>query len=205
MFAAWMLTHPGAKLWFMGAEIGQFAEWDEKKQLDWFLLQYDAHARLQHYFAAMNNFYLATPALWDVDPDDPTSAFEWTEQGLWEECILVFRRIAKDGQEVSVVLNFTPVAREDFPIEVPVAGVYRELFNSDELAYGGSGVINTGDLVTSTEGERHTLKLRIPPMGCSILQSTTPHPIRKATTATKRKAPSAKSGARASCDSQRSK
>ncbi len=201
VFAAWMMTHPGAKLWFMGAEIGQFAEWDEKKQLDWFLLQYDAHARLQHYFAAMNNLYLSTPALWDVDPDDPESAFVWTEQGLWEECMLVFRRVARDGREVSVVLNFTPVARENFPIAVPTAGTYREIFNSDDMAYGGSGVINTGDLVTATHGERHTLSLRIPPMGCAILQATHP-PVPKRASVSHSKASKPSAEARASFDPQ---
>ena len=74
VFAAFMMTHPGAKLWFMGCEIGQFAEWDEKKSVEWFLLDYPAHAALQHYFAALQNFYLEHPALWDEDPADPSAS-----------------------------------------------------------------------------------------------------------------------------------
>ena len=179
VFAAWMMTHPGAKLWFMGTEIGQFAEWSESRQLDWFLLEYDYHAMFQHYFASLNNFYLSTPALWDEDPDDPESGFVWTDKTLGNESMLVFRRIAKDGKEVTVVLNFTPVARENFPISVPFAGDYTEVFNSDDLAYAGSGVINMGTLTAVTSGDKHTLSLRIPPLGCSIIESAQP-PVKKA-------------------------
>ena len=178
VFAAWMMTHPGAKLWFMGAEIGQFAEWSESRQLDWFLLEYDYHAMLQHYFAALNNFYLSTPALWDEDPDDPASGFVWSDKTLGDESMLIFRRVAKDGKEVSVILNFTPVAREYFPVSVPLAGEYIEVFNSDAKEYGGSGVINTGTLTAATVGDRHILSLRIPPLGCSIIMSTQP-PVKK--------------------------
>ena len=92
-------------------------------------------------------------------------------------------------------------ARENFPIQVPFAGSYRELFNSDDMAYGGSGVVNTGELLTSTYGDRHTLSLRIPPMGCAVLQSVSPPVVRKAA-ATRKKAVSATAEARASLDSQ---
>ncbi|MBE6558648.1 MAG: 1,4-alpha-glucan branching protein GlgB [Ruminococcaceae bacterium] len=189
VFAAWMMTHPGAKLWFMGAEIGQFAEWSESRQLDWFLLEYDYHAMLQHYFAALNNFYLSTPALWDEDPEDPASGFVWSDNALWEESMLVFRRVAKDGREVSVILNFTPVAREHFPVSVPFAGDYMELFNSDAKEFGGSGVVNTGTLTASTTGEQHTLPLRIPPLGCSIITSTQPPKGKAAKATVKRSRP----------------
>ena len=97
--------------------------------------------------------------------------------------MLVFRRVAKDGREVSVILNFTPVAREYFPVTVPFAGDYIEVFNSDAKEYGGSGVINTGTLTASTIGDKHTLSLRIPPLGCSIVMSTQP-PVKKTAKAT---------------------
>ena len=93
--------------------------------------------------------------------------------------MLIFRRVARDGREVSVVLNFTPVARENFPVAVPAEGTYREVFNSDALAFGGSGVTNEGDLVPTPVGERHILSLRIPPLGCSILQCTSPCTLSK--------------------------
>ena len=94
-----MMTHPGAKLWFMGCEIGQFAEWDEKKSVEWFLLDYPAHAALQHYFAALQNFYLEHPALRDEDPADPSASFAWLDVSNAAESIFVFRRISREGKE----------------------------------------------------------------------------------------------------------
>ncbi len=172
LFAAWMMTHPGAKLWFMGSEIGQFSEWSETRQLDWFLLEYEAHARLQHYFAMLNNLYLATPALWDEDPEVPAASFEWLESHKADESILAFRRRAHDGQDVVVVLNFTPVVHRDYAINVPNPGVYREIFNSDDPAYGGSGVQNTAPMTAfPVEGNfLHKVCMNIPPLGCSILK-----------------------------------
>ncbi len=174
-FAAWMMTHPGAKLWFMGCEIGQFAEWNEARELDWFLLDYDAHARLQHYFAALNNFYLMTPALWDEDPDAPESSFEWLEAHREEDSTVAYRRVSRDGSDVVVVINFTPPARADYEIQVPLCGTYREIFNSDDLAYGGSDFLNREPLETfSIEGSPlPRIRMNLPPLGVSILQRVT--------------------------------
>ena len=171
-FAAWMMTHPGSKLWFMGCEIGQFAEWSEKRELDWFLLEYDAHARLQHYFAALNNLYLSTPALWDEDPARPESSFEWLESHKEADSVLAFRRVASDGSDVVVVLNFTPPARPDYEINVPLPGRYREIFNSDDLAFGGSGFINTEILEAFPRNGSflHKIRINLPPMGCAVLE-----------------------------------
>ncbi len=172
VFAAWMMTHPGAKLWFMGCEIGQFAEWNEERELDWFLLDFDAHARLQHYFAALNNFYLATPALWDVDTERPAAAFEWLETHKEADSVIAFRRVARDGSDVVVVLNFTPPARPDYAINVPLPGTYREIFNSDNLAYGGSDFLNRGAMESyPVEGNLlHKIRMNLPPMGVSVLE-----------------------------------
>ncbi len=172
VFAAWMMTHPGAKLWFMGCEIGQFAEWSEERELDWYLLDFDAHARLQHYFAALNNFYLTTPALWDEDPTAPETSFEWLETGMYEECVIAFRRIPRDGADVTVVLNFTPVARPGYVVNVPLPGTYREIFNSDNLAFGGSDFINRDDMESyPMEGSLlHKITMNLPPLGVSVLE-----------------------------------
>ena len=97
--------------------------------------------------------------------------------------MLIFRRVARDGREVSVILNFTPVAREHFPVAVPFGGDYTEVFNSDAKEFGGSGVVNQGTLTASTTGERHILSLRIPPLGCAIVASTQP-PVKKTAMAT---------------------
>ena len=172
VFAAWMMTHPGAKLWFMGTEIGQFAEWSETRQLDWFLLDFEAHAKHQYYFAALNNFYLSTPALWDEITDTPEESFAWLEQYNADQSIIAFRRLSREGKDVTVILNFTPVAHIDHRINVPLPGRYREIFNSDDTAYGGSGVINTGVMESfPVEGSLlHKVRVSVPPLGCTILE-----------------------------------
>ena len=168
-----MMTHPGAKLWFMGCEIGQFAEWDEKKSVEWFLLDYPAHAALQHYFAALQNFYLEHPALWDEDPADPSASFAWLDVSNAAESIFVFRRISREGKELVAVLNFTPVPRPGHTVPVPYAGQWREVFNSDETAYGGSGMTNPEPLTAprdpAGEALSSALTMDRPPMGCVLL------------------------------------
>ena len=171
-FAAWMMTHPGGKLWFMGCEIGQFAEWSEMRQLDWHLLDYEYHARLQHYFAALNNVYLTTPALWDECTDPRESSFAWLERHNADQSIVAFERRSRTGESVTVILNFTPVTHVDHRINVPLPGRYREIFNSDRAEYGGSGIINT-DVMEAfpVEGNfLHRIRVSIPPLGCVILR-----------------------------------
>ena len=171
-FAAWMMTLPGAKLWFMGCEIGQFAEWSEERQLDWYLLDYEFHWKLQHYFAALNNLYLTTPALWDEYTDTPEKSFEWLEAYNAEQSILAFRRVSREGRDVTVILNFTPVAHVDHNINVPLPGKYREIFNSDDPRYGGSGILNTGDMEAfPVQGNfLHRVRVNVPPMGVTVLE-----------------------------------
>ncbi|MBQ2999637.1 MAG: 1,4-alpha-glucan branching protein GlgB, partial [Clostridia bacterium] len=170
-FLGYMMTHPGKKLLFMGSEIGQFKEWDHNGQVEWFLLDYEAHAKLQYYVAELNHFYLKTPALWEID--DSWNGYQWIDADNRSQSIVSFRRIDQRGREVIVLINFTPVAREEFLLGVPSAGVYEEIFNSDREEFGGSGVINLGDL-TSTgvpwNNSEDSLKLRVPPLGMLVLQ-----------------------------------
>ena len=172
VFAAWMMTHPGAKLWFMGCEIGQFAEWNETKQMDWCLLDFEAHAKLQHYYAALNNFYLTTPALWDEYTDHPARSFEWLEAYDANRSIIAFRRLSREGKDLTVILNFTPETHTGHSMNVPLPGKYREVFNSDDLAYGGSGVLNTGvmEAFPVQDNFLHHIRVNVPPLGCTILE-----------------------------------
>lgn len=169
LFAAWVMTHPGGKLWHMGCEIGAFSSKDPGKPMEWYLLDFDAHARLQHYFAALHRLYLSLPPLWDVDTAHPDNAMIPLESDA-EAGILAYRRVAADGREVIAVLNFTPVVHEQHPLPVPTAGRYREIFNSDNSAYGGSDVVNSRPLTAVPDGTtgRPTLTLRVPPLGCSL-------------------------------------
>jgi 1,4-alpha-glucan branching enzyme len=156
----------------MGCEIGQFSEWSEVRQLDWHLLDYEYHAKLQHYFAALNNLYLTTPALWDEIAEPREASFEWLEKHDADRSVIAFRRVSREGKDVTVVLNFTPMTHVNAHVNVPLPGKYREIFNSDKGEFGGSGVTNGGDMTAfPMEGSfLHKVCMNIPPLGCVILE-----------------------------------
>ncbi len=136
-FYGYMMTHPGKKLLFMGGEIGQFIEWDEKRPLDWFLLGYDRHRQLQDYVRDLNHYYLDHPALWQNDTD--WKGFQWIACDDADQSIISFRRIDAKGKEVIVICNFCPVERQNYRIGLPKQGTYVPVLNSDDVKYGGTG------------------------------------------------------------------
>ncbi len=172
-FMAYIIGHPGKKLTFMGNEIGQFAEWNERKSVEWFMLDYDMHAKLQTYVSELNHLYLSYPALWEQD--DSWNGFQWIDADNANESILSYRRIAKNGDELIFVLNLTPIGRDRFNLGVPEKGVYAEIFNSDEERFGGTGVSN--GRVSSFEcngyrehGQENAIELRLPPLSAVVLK-----------------------------------
>ena len=171
-YLTYMMTHPGKKLLFMGSELGMFREWDHDSELEWFMLDYDMHAKYQLFVASLNRFYLENPALWNAD-EGPAS-FAWIDPDNKEESILSYRRIAKSGEELVVFLNFLPVKRENFLAAVPEAGEYEEVFNSDATEFGGAGNINAGVLSSKPcdlpRDYRHALTITLPPMGAVVLR-----------------------------------
>ncbi len=169
LFMAYRTCFPGKKLSFMGEEIGQFREWDFGGQIEWFLLDYDSHSRLQSYVSELNHFYLAHPELYEMDctPD----GFEWIYPDMNDISVAVFRRKALSGKELVIAFNFTPVTRESFYIEMPEAGEYREIFNSEASEFGGSGIKNAGILCAdASASQKALLKVVLPPFGCVIFQ-----------------------------------
>ncbi len=178
-FYGYMMTHPGKKLFFMGSEIGQFREWDYEGEIEWFLLDYETHAKFQRYVAELNQLYIASPELWQVD--DSWDGFSWIDANNNEQSIVSYRRIARDGSELVVLINFTPVAREDFRLGVP-QGNYEEIINSDDERFGGSGVINTGVIKTEdvwAHGFEKSVRLRVPPCGMTVLKRSPTKKTRK--------------------------
>lgn len=164
-FGVYMMTHPGKKLNFMGNEIGQFREWDDAGQIEWFLLDYPSHAEYQLFWAELNHFYLSRRPLWY--DDGGWNGFEWIEPNDAEHSVYAYRRrVAPGDDELIVVLNFTPVVRYDYELSAGV-GDYDELFNSDACKYGGSGVANTA-LSAGADGK---LRLTLPPLGALILRA----------------------------------
>lgn len=170
-FLAYMMTHPGKKLLFMGCEFGQFREWDYASGIEWFMLDYESHAKLQRYTAELNHFYLENPPLWECD--DSWDGFQWIDADNRDQSIVSYRRIDRAGKELIVLINFTPVVREKFLLGVPYSGVYEEIFNSDAVDFGGSGVCNPDALKTTGKawnGCPDSLHLEVPPLGAVILR-----------------------------------
>ena len=173
-FMTYMMTHPGKKLMFMGCEIGMFREWDYADQIEWFLLQYDMHAALQLFAAELNHLYLASPPLWEVD--DGWDGFSWIDADNADQSIFSYRRIDRRGRELIVLLNFTPVKREDFLLAVPKKGRYEEVLNSDERRFGGTGVTNAGELRSepcTLRGGEQAIRVTVPPMSGVIFRRVT--------------------------------
>jgi len=165
-FLGFAAAHPGKKLIFMGAEFGQFIEWDESHSLDWHLIEYEMHGKLHQYVKDLNHLYLSEPSLWEQDHQ--RSGFRWINPDDRNASIVSFVRYAKDPADFMVVVcNFTPVGREGYIIGVPEAGEYSEVFNSDNARYGGTGGLHTGPLVTGKRWEQwpHSLSVGVPPLG----------------------------------------
>ena len=116
----YMAAHPGKKMLFMGGEFAQFSEWAYQRGLDWMLLDYPAHRQMQAYVKALNHFYLATPQLWEQDTD--WRGFEWISHEDNRNNIIAFRRVAKDGSDIVVVVNFSPEEQQEYRIGVPITG-----------------------------------------------------------------------------------
>lgn len=163
-FYGYMMTHPGKKLLFMGGEFAQFIEWDEKKELDWLLLDYDKHREMQSYVRDLNHYYLDHPALWHNDID--WQGFQWISCDDWQQSVIAFRRIDEKGKEVIVVCNFCPVERTDYRIGVPKAGSYVPVLSSDDAKYGGSGTKLSPVKAKKEElhGLPYSVSLTLPPM-----------------------------------------
>lgn len=136
----YMMAHPGKKMLFMGGEFAQFSEWNEARGLDWMLLDYDAHRQMQTYVKALNAAYLANKQLWENDMD--WQGFEWISHDDNRNNIIAFRRVASDGTDLICVVNFAPVYHPSYRIGVPYPGTYEEIFTSDDVKFGGSGVKN---------------------------------------------------------------
>ena len=156
-FYGYMMTHPGKKLLFMGGEFAQFIEWDEKKELDWLLLDYDKHRQMQSYVRDLNHYYLDHPALWRNDVD--WQGFQWISCDDWQQSVISFRRIDDKGKEVIVVCNFCPVERTGYKIGVPRAGAYVPVLSSDDAKYGGAGTPLAP--VKAKKEEMHGLKYAV--------------------------------------------
>ena len=170
-FMGYMMTHPGKKLLFMGCEFGQFIEWDYHKQLDWMLLDYESHRKTKDYIRALNHYYLAHPALWQVE--DNWDGFRWLNADDNTRSVITYYRADEKGKKSLVLCNFAASRWEDYRMGVPEAGTYRVALCSEEEQYGGAG-FDRETLYRSEEqplGQwAHSITLDVPPLSCMILE-----------------------------------
>ncbi len=168
----YMWTHPGAKLLFMGNEFGQTTEWNYKSELDWSLLQYDAHRLLQDCVKDLNALLTGHPAFYQQQFD--TAGFEWVDLNHRDESVMVFKRKAlKANEDVLVVLNMTPVVRHDWEIEVSGKQFTKEIFNSDSTKYWGTGTVYNPDIksqILDREQKKYKLIVNLPALSAIILK-----------------------------------
>ncbi|UUO04827.1 1,4-alpha-glucan branching protein GlgB [Blastopirellula sp. J2-11] len=169
---SYMWSHPGKKLLFMGADFGQWNEWNADGQLQWDLLEWESHKGMQQLVSDLNAMYQHEASLYEVDFKG--EGFEWIDCDNWEASVAAFMRKAKDPNDFTIaVCNFTPVVYHDYRIGVPKAGSYREIFNSDNSRYAGSNVINVDELDSAPigwNGRENSISLNVPPLGCVILK-----------------------------------
>ncbi len=149
-YLGFMWAHPGKQLLFMGQEFAQGAEWAESHGPDWWLLDpsYEAepdHRGVRDLVRDLNRRYAALPALWERDTDP--AGFSWIDGDASEDNVFSFLRFAADGSPLVAVTNFSPVVRHAYRIGVPdQVRAWREVLNTDEPRYGGSGVANPASL-----------------------------------------------------------
>ena len=171
---AYMFTHPGTKLLFMGDEFGQGREWNHNHSLDWHVLEYASHQGVKRFVKSLNNLYRSEPALYEKSftPD----GFEWIEGGDADNSVLVYCRKGNQADEcVIIILNLTPVPRPAYRIGLPMSGKWKPALNSDELKFFGSGLliaqeINSEDIFW--QGRSQSATIDLPPLACLVLKKS---------------------------------
>ena len=172
VLAMYQMCHPGAKLNFMGNEIAQFIEWRYYEGIEWFLTGFEAHEKHQKFVQALNGLYKHEKALWQNGYS--WEGFRWLDADNTEQSILTFVRHGKKSQEdLIVLLNFRPDAYTDYRVGVPQKGMYEEIFNSDDVEFGGSGKAGRSFYKSEDKpwhGMEQSVSISVPPIGGIILK-----------------------------------
>lgn len=169
-FTAYLLAHPGKKLTFMGAELGQWHEWDFASQLDWYLLENEENRQLHHFFKDINAFYLSQSPLWDIDFS--WEGFEWLVADDNHNNVVVFLRRDREGRALIAAVNFSPAGQGEYRFGVPPKKIYREVFTTDCPEYGGTGEWRNEKsievLPIPSHGREQSLCVKLPPLGAAF-------------------------------------
>jgi len=166
----YMFTYPGKKLLFMGCEFGQGQEWNHDEALDWYVLQYPLHAGIKNLVSDLNRNYVQEPALHKYD-FDPTG-FEWIDCHDTDQSVLSYLR-KTENESIIVILNFTPVVRNNYRIGVPATGNYEIIFNSDSEYYSGSNAGSHSEIKAADVpwmNRPASLELSLPPLAGLIIK-----------------------------------
>jgi 1,4-alpha-glucan branching enzyme len=171
LYLAFMWTHPGKKLLFMGCEFGQWREWNHDQQLDWYLLRYPEHAAVRDLVQTLNTLYRQEPPL--HQRDGRADGFQWLIGDDSHNSVYAWLRHGENGKPLLVVHNFTPEPRNAYRVGVPRAGLWQLLLNTDEERFSGSGAGTSGALDSEpviAHGEAQSLLLDLPPLGTLIFR-----------------------------------
>ena len=168
---AYMFTHPGRKLLFMGQDIGEFSEWNEMRQTEWELLKYPDHKGMAALVKKLNELYTTKPALYEWD--DKPEGFAWINSINSAENLLTFmRRTRKKESLLVVAANFSGVEKQ-VKIGVPYEGSYKEILNTDAEEFGGSGMINKRAkraVKKEWDDRPYSVSITLAPLSASILE-----------------------------------
>jgi 1,4-alpha-glucan branching enzyme len=166
-----MFTHPGTKLLFMGGEFGQFEEWNHDSSLRWHLLDYDFHKKLLALVRDLNLLYKKERALYHFS--FVYEGFEWIDYSDRENSVIAYKRKSDKAEDTLIVVcNLTPETRNNYRLGVHAGGEWEEIFNSDDLKYGGSGLINQSveSENKSSHGQTHSISFALSPLSVMIFK-----------------------------------
>lgn len=168
----YMFTHPGTKLLFMGGEFAQTSEWNHNYSLDWHLLDFDLHKGIQELVKDLNVFYKEQKALYRYAFDH--RGFQWVDYSDRENSVIIYQRQSDAREEMLIVIcNFTPAVRNHYRVGVPFRGYWKEVLNTDDRRYQGSGLLNSGLLTTSPvkfHGRDYSVTISLPPLAVTVLK-----------------------------------
>ena len=168
----YMFTHPGGKLLFMGNEFGSTIEWNYKSELPWHLLQFEPHNKLKQYIRDLNKLLRNEPAMYEKQFVE--EGFEWIDLDHREESVVVYRRKGKDpDDDLLVILNLTPVVRMDWKVYAFGKKHWKEILNSDDKKYWGTGDVYNPDVQTEVvdkKEKKYAINVHLPPLGVVVLK-----------------------------------
>jgi 1,4-alpha-glucan branching enzyme len=165
----YMFTHPGKKLLFMGAEIGQWDEWNHETSLDWHLLAYDRHQGIKKIVRDLNFLYRNEKALHNLEIS--WECFEWVNMYDSDNSVISFyRKDPKSNEVLLVICNFTPIPRENYTLGINRGGHWKEIFNSDAAEYGGTNQWRYQTVEARNDSNAHLFTVTLPPLSTMVFK-----------------------------------